>query len=176
MAGITDLLTELETALTSIYQGQGQKIGFGLGAKDVDRQDLGPPRIVWVPTTTKHSPATKESRNPRSVLTRELSIIAHCWAVDASSNRTPKSNFEACEALVQNLIVQLQKSTWGSLEMNGEEWVAPHHGDHGHAALVTFIVRSPVLKKTYQTVQLVDVVAETTDVAAGDSNVDWGEP
>lgn len=170
------LLLEIENGLRQTYEAQGRKISFGLGAKHLDNQELAPPRIVWIPTTTKHSAASKERTNPKAILTREVSIVAHCWAVDASANRTPESNFDACEVLVKNLLVQLHKSAWGSIEMSGEEWVAPHHGDHGHAVLVTFVAKSPVQRTTYQTVQLVDVVAETANVAAGDSNVDWGEP
>lgn len=171
-ARVTALLDELEEKLRIIYP----TIAFGLGQKDLARQDSGPPRIVWVPTVTRHLPAEKRNTNPRQLLTRAATVVAHCWAYDLSSPSDPKRHFDACEDLVANLLVTLHKSTWGSIEMGGEEWLQPEQVSHGHAALVTFSVKSPVEAMTYQTVQLTKLEPNTVGSVAGDTNVDWSEP
>ena len=171
MAQITELLTELEAGLRATYP----TISFGLGEKDLDRQDMAPPRIVWIPTMAKHTAAEKQKTNPRRLLTRAPSIVAHCWAVDTVT-QTPKAHVDACEALVHNLIVQLHKSVHGSIEMGGEEWGQPKHTDLGHYALVTFTPRVPVVDQEYTTVQATQLQPDITGSLAGDQNVDWSEP
>jgi hypothetical protein len=170
-ARVTALLSELETALKVIYP----TIGFGLGQKALAHQDTAPPRIVWIPTVAKHSAPEKNKTNPRRLITRAPTIVAHCWAFDPAQS-DPKKHYDACEDLVSNLLVALHKSTWGSIEMGGEEWLQPDEISHGHAALVTFSVRSPVEDKTYQTVQLTQLQPNIVGSVAGDSNVDWSEP
>lgn len=171
-ARITALLEELEDALRLIYPA----ITFGLGQKDLSRNDLAPPRVVWVPTVARHLPAEKRVTNPRSLLTRSPTIVAHCWAFDASQQASPKKHFDACEDLVSNLLVRLHDSSWGSIEMGGEEWLQPDDISYGHAALVTFSVKSPVNATVYQTVQLTKLEPNIVGSVAGDTNVDWSEP
>ncbi len=170
-ARVTALLAELETKLKLIYP----TIAFGLGQKDLAHQDSAPPRIVWIPTTAKHTAPEKRQTNPRELLTRVPTIVAHCWAFDAN-NADPKKHFDACEDLVSNLLVSLHKSGWGSIEMGGEEWIQPDEVSFGHACLVTFSVKTPVQAKTYLTVQPTNLQPNTVGSVAGDSNVDWDEP
>lgn len=172
MPAVSTLLAELETKLKELYPS----IRFGLGEKDLARQDLAPPRIIWIPTTAKHTSAEKQKTNPRRLLTRAPSIVAHCWAADTSQDATPMTHYDACEALVHNLIVALHKSAWGSIEMGGEEWGQSDHANHGHVALVTFIPKVPVVEQAYVTVQATQLQPQTVGSVAGDSNVDWGEP
>jgi hypothetical protein len=171
VARITALLSELESILTLVYP----TISFGLGEKDLARQDLAPPRIVWVPTSAKHAAPEKQKTNPRRLLTRTPTIVAHCWAIDGVA-QTPQAHYDACEDLVHNLLVALHKSVHGSIEMGGEEWLQPTQIDLGHVALVTFIPRVPVVDQTYLTVQLKNLQPDIVGSAAGDGNIDWSEP
>jgi hypothetical protein len=174
MARVTALLAELEDALRKIYP----KITFGLGSRDLDRQDLAPPRVIWVPTTVRHgAPESKgfekkDRSQPRRLLTRAPSIVAHCWA----AADTPTESYDACEDLVHNLLVAIYRSSWGSVEMGGEEWLQPTHTDHGHVALVTFVPSVPVEAKTYQTVQPNKLELDATGAQQGDGVVEAGEP
>jgi len=173
MANVTALLLELEERLRGIYP----TIAFGFGEKDISRNDLAPPRIVWVPTTGLHSAAEKQSKNPRSVLTRNPAVVAHCWAVDdAGTGANPFAHYDACEALVHDLIVSIYRSAWGSIAFDGEEWLQPDQVDYGHVALVKFSPKVPVLEKTYRKVQVTKLEAEARNVVPGDNNIDWSEP
>jgi hypothetical protein len=172
MPSISTLLTELEAALRAIYP----TIAFGLGEKDLSRQDLAPPRIVWIPTTVKHGPAEKQRTNPRRLLTREVSIVAHCWAVDTSSAPTPLLHYDACEAVVHNLLGAIHKAGWGTgIRLGGEEWMQSQHIDLGHAALVTFMPEVPVLAQVYATAQPTGLQPDAVGAVPGDQKIDWGE-
>jgi hypothetical protein len=170
MAVVSALLAELQTALRGIYP----TIAFGLGEKDLARQDSAPPRIVWIPTTVTHAGASKQQTNPKSLITRKPSIVAHCWAHDPNDH-DPLAQYDACEALVHNLLVQLHKSAHGSLAIDGEDWMTATHVDLGYAALVTFTPQVPVQARTYETVQLSKLEPNIVGSVAGDSNVDWSE-
>lgn len=172
MSNLSELIAELEGKLRTLYP----TIGFGLGEKDLSRNDLGMPRIVWIPSGAKHEPPSKHATNPRRLLTRAVSVVAHCWAVDPSDNATPWSHLDVCEALVHNLIVSLHETQWGSIEFGGEVWGQPDQIDFGHAALVTFIPKIPVAKQAYRTVQAKELAPEVRDVAPGDTFIDWSEP
>lgn len=173
MPQLSALLDELEARLVAIY-GDG-KIAFGLGKKELESNASAPPRITWVPLSAKHGAAVKTKANPRSLLTREITIVAHCWAVDHADS-SPKKQLDACESLVNNLCVVLHKAAWGSVVMGGEEWLQSDNADLGHVAYVTFTIQQPVADRVYQTVQPTILQPEVSGVAPGDNDVAWGEP
>lgn len=171
---ISALLTQLEVALRSTYP----KITFGLGEKDLDRQDLAPPRVVWILTTVKHAAADKQKTNPRRLLTREVSIIAHCWAADDASAATPLTHLDACEAMVHDLIVAIHRAGWGTgIRLDGEEWMQSKHINLGHAALVTFVPLVPVHSVTYGVApKPLGLGPDIAGSLPGDQKIDWSEP
>jgi hypothetical protein len=170
VANVSALLAELEAVMREVYP----TITFGLGEKDLARNDSGPPRVVWIPTQVTHGPPRKEKSTERRILTRDVTVVAHCWAADTTSP-SPLTHYDACEKLVQDLLVKLHKSAWGSIRMGGEEWAQSSHADQGHAALLTFVASVPVEARTYQTVQITALQPDIAGSIAGDSQVDWAE-
>ena len=162
---LTSLFAELEQGLTATFEAAGQKITFGIGAKEIARHDA-PPRIIWVPADAQHSATEKSRTNPRQVLTRDVGIVAHCWGED----------LDATEALVHALLYQRHKSTWGSITMRGEEWPEDAHVESGLVALVRFSVKVPVEAKALQRARISTIAKDTTGAAPGDRELQWGEP
>jgi hypothetical protein len=173
MPSVSTLLAELETLLRATYP----TITFGLGEKDLNRQDLPPPRVIWIPTTAKHATAEKQKTNPRRLMTREVTVVAHCWAADTANAPTPLTHMDRCEALVHTLLTALHKAGWGTgIRLGGEDWLQSLHVDFGHAAVVTFMPQVPVFGTTYATVQPTQLQPETSGSTQGDKQVDWNEP
>lgn len=167
-APISVFLAELEDRLREVYSS----IAFDYGQRGLARLDSAPPRIVWIPTAVAHAAPEKRRTNPRELLTRRRTVVAHCWAYDD----TDPTGLAETERLVANVIVAIHRSTWGSVEMLGEEWIQPDEVSLGHAALVSFAVKAPVQARPYTTVQLTKLQPDITGSVMGDTNIDWSEP
>lgn len=158
------LLDEIEGRLTTAYAVSPAPLTFGFGTKDINEHDSAP-RVVWVPVAASHTAAEKQTTNGKSVLTRNPTVVAHCWG----------ASFDELEELVHQVILAVHGSARADASHLGEEWPPEMVTHHGCVALVKFSVKVPVLKAPLQVVQPRALEKDTTGSAPGDGNIDWGE-
>jgi hypothetical protein len=171
MAGLAALLQDAEELLRVAYP----KLQTSFHENTLDRQSS-PPRIVWIIPGAQHSPAQKVGR-PRSLLTRDVSVVAHVWGTDLAE----------LEALVEDTIGAIHRLTYGSVVFGGEEWPPVDDAHRGISAFLRFTVSGPVLERRFKvanraadqnvtraTVTTLD--ADTSTSASGDGAIDWKEP
>jgi len=85
-----------------------------LGAQHL-RAESAPPRVVFVPTADKFSPAESAGRNPRQLWTRLAGCSVHLWAADVG----------ATEALLNSVIAAFDVLVGGpNYKLDGQaEWM-----------------------------------------------------
>lgn len=153
---LSALFDELEGRLSPKYGG---RLTCGRGAKALDLNDA-PPRVVWLYPRATHAAAQKvrDANNKRpllgSVLTREVQIVAHCWAAD----------LDATEQLVHDVIASTHALAWGSVSFGGEEWPPETNAELGVVALVTMSVQIPVMRAPLQAVTPTTLALDSTDI------------
>lgn len=151
---LSALFDELEGRLGAKY---ASKLTFGRGAKALDHNDA-PPRVVWLYPRATHAAAQKvrDDRHTRplerSLLTREVQIIAHCWGAD----------LDETEQLVHDVIVATHKLAWGSVAFGGEEWPPNANAELGEVAFVTMSVQIPVMRAPLQPVTPTALALDST--------------
>lgn len=165
---ISALLDELEELLRPLYPAG---VAFGRTAKDVDANDS-PPRIIWTFPSVTHGAAEKiriagEKRpTTRALLTRTVTVSAHCWG----------ESLDATEQLVHDLLASAHKAAWGSIAFLGEEWADEEHGDFGTLAIVRLGVSIPVTRKPLQRVTPTALELDITGAVPGDGVIEGNEP
>lgn len=152
---------------------------FRVGAQFIPDQTTAPPRVVWARTVDRYGPPDGPGGNPRPLLTKEASIIAHCWAVgtgdpnnEADPNATPDKAIE-----------DLQDTVAWALRLVLGVAVVPLNGEHlrdsvgaaGQACLLAFSVAQPISDNTLPTVQPTTTAADSSGASLTDRELSCGE-
>lgn len=164
------LLDEIEKHLLVGYP----KLQLARGVKAIE-QHGSPPRVTWVITGGAHSPAEKVGK-PKSLLTRDLNLIAHVWAADV----------DALDELVNDTLVALHRVCHGSYRPLGEDWIPDDVSHQGAVALVRVVVSGAVLERRFKVeprvpdqqithATITAIAPDTSTSSQGDGNLDWSE-
>lgn len=134
MAGIAKVLSEVQDLLLVVHP----RLIFSIGNREIDRHGS-PPRIVWVVLGAGHGAAEKIAGRNRSILTRNVDVIAHVWA----------SDIDELELLVDDTISAVHRVAHGSLAFGGEEWPDTDDASSGLVALLKFSISAPVVERKF---------------------------
>jgi hypothetical protein len=147
-------------ALATILATVGANLPTGtlwfFGEELVGSNALKSNSVVWAPGNESFTPA-RQGRGAKSIRTRAIGMTAYLWAV---GDGTQLGDMEACEALINAVVVALERTCPGSYDVTGGQWGVrgPTNKGRTYALALTFEV--PVLMPE-RTVTVAAVQQET---------------
>lgn len=164
---LEQVLAEVQTLLLTRLAG----VSFpGIGAQLVVDQSSAPPRVVWVRGVDRFDPADRAGGNPRSLMTKQTAMLAHCWAVGAGGD----SDDKAIEDLENAVVWALRRVLGTSVLASTVEHLRDSPSAAGRACVVFFSIAQPITDFTAPTTTVAAVAPDASDAAPGDGALDCG--
>lgn len=165
---LEQVLEPLEAKILERFPG----VTFKLGAKHISK-NTGAPRIVWVRDVDAFGPAVSVGRNPRAVLSRGATVVAHVWA-QASPALSLDTDDAATEYLVDVLAWAMRAVAAVEAMPQRAAWLDSGAETGSLACLVEFTISHPVVEPARPTVQPDALEFDPSDASPGDGQLDAG--
>lgn len=162
------MTSRLQTVLTSMTTLIGERVPgvtFEVLTQLAQHANNAAPRIAFVRTRDRVTPADKSARPRRLALIRST-VAAFVWGVDD----------EQTEELEHAIVFALHHVAPTSIRAITAEWEAPEIANFGQATTLFFEVDIPVEDRAVQTRSGLSTVPKTPAGASGDGELTPGEP
>lgn len=165
---LEQVLEPIEAKIRERFPG----VTFKLGEKHIAK-NASPPRIVWVRDVDGFGPAVSVGRNPRAVLSRSATVVAHVWA-KASPALELDTDDAATEYLVDVLAWAMRAVAAVEAMPQRAAWLDSGAETGSLACLVEFTLSHPVVEPARPTATPTSQAFDPSDASPGDGKLDAG--